>query len=200
MTEKIVDEKLEAFKAALVKNINGVMSRMYDDIMRDVRAEIAVLRSELGSVREDTSRMREDTSRMREDNARARTDTATKAAPENAIVTVGESGALILKPEIERALVGQVCKKLSAVMIPKITEKVIDQVRGDINDNVIPMINNTLEYIGYATQDGQELITEYRRDVMDDGGGPKLLGDERLARNTFGHYRRAFTDDDLYDE
>lgn len=181
MTEKIVDEKLETFKAALVKNINGVMSRMYDDIMRDVRAEIAVLRSELGSVREETIRTR---------------DEAAKNKPgETALVTVAESGAVILKPEIERALIGQVCKKLSTVMIPKITEKVIDQVRGDINDNVIPMINNTLEYIGYATQDGQELITEYRRDVMDEGG-PKLLGDAKLARNTFGHYRRAFADDE----
>jgi hypothetical protein len=176
MSEKLIDEKLEQFKVALVKNINGVMSRMYEDVMRDVRAEISTLKSELGSVREDNSRMRDEIRVV-------------------AIRPVEESGALILKPEMERALVSQVCKKLTAVMIPKITEKVIEQVRGDINDNVIPMINNTLEYIGYATQDGQELITEYRRDVMEDKG-PKLLGDARLARNTFGHYQRAFMDDE----
>lgn len=193
MTEKLVDEKLEAFKNALVKNINGVMSRMYDDVMRDMRAENSILRSEIGTLRDDVGALRAELARMRSEKVAVEKAAAEKTS--NEIVTVGESGALILKPEIERALVSQVCKKITTSIIPKVTERVIDQVRGDINDNVIPMINNTLEYIGYATQDGQELMTEYRREVMGDDG-PKQLGDARLARNTFGHYRRAFTDDE----
>ncbi len=184
-TERLIDEKLQVFKNSLVASMNSVMARMYDDVMRDMRSELTVLRSEINSLREDMLAAKREV-------AAAKPNTN----EEMSIVTIGESGAIIIKPEIERAIVGKVCKQLSAVLIPKVTEKVIDKVRSDLNENVIPMINNTLEYIGYATQDGQEVMTEYRREVMGASSGTKLLDDPRDARTTFGHVRFAFGEHD----
>jgi len=172
--EKLIDEKLEAFRVSLVKGINSTMSRMYEDVMREVRSEIAVLKSEIGVLRDEA---------------------APKPDPDRSITTTNESGAIMLKPEVELAIVKGVCDKLSRAIVPKITERVLETVRTDINENVLPMINNTMEYIGYVTQDGQELITDYRREVVG-ANEQKLIGDARLARNTFGHYRRAFNDDE----
>jgi len=184
-TERLIDEKLQVFKNALVASMNSVMARMYEDVMRDVRNELAVIRSEINSQREDILAAKRDVAAAKNN-----------APAEMSIVTVGESGAIIINPDVERAIVGKVCKQLSSVLIPKVTEKVIDRVRNDLNENVIPMINNTLEYIGYATQDGQEVITEYRREVMGASSGTKLLDDPRDARTTFGHVRFAFGEHD----
>jgi hypothetical protein len=188
---KLVDDRLVIFKEGLVVNINDTLTRMHDDIMSEMRKELLVIKNGLSETRTGLSEARAGLN-----EARAGLNEAKVGLSEVRDAAKRETGSreLMIAPETERQLVAKISTRLGNVLIPKITEKVMDTVRTDINDNILPVINSTMEHLAFATVDGQEMVNEYRKGVVAEDA-PKLIGDAKLARNMFGHYQRMLDDE-----
>lgn len=74
--------------------------------------------------------------------------------PELSIVS-GESGSLFTNDKKTLALV--------AAITDQVAEKVYKEVVDEINEKIVPQVNNMVEWVNYNTQDGGEVVDRYRR-------------------------------------
>jgi len=77
----------------------------------------------------------------------------------------------------EIALVREQTKELLVKFGTQITKQTYEKVIGEINQKIVPRMDSLIEYVNYHNQDGQEIITNYRREVDHRVNGQKLLTD-----------------------
>tara|TARA_R110002153_G_scaffold273997_3_gene446466 strand:- start:105206 stop:105718 length:513 start_codon:yes stop_codon:yes gene_type:complete len=63
------------------------------------------------------------------------------------------------------AMLKETTKELMVGFGSQITKQTYEKVIGEINKNIVPRIDSLIEYVNYSNQDGQEIITNYRRAV-----------------------------------
>ena len=52
---------------------------------------------------------------------------------------------------------------ISNQITEKIGQEVYQQIIGEINEKIVPQVNNMVEWVNYNTQDGGEVVDSYRR-------------------------------------
>ncbi len=96
---------------------------------------------------------------------------------------VETSGALtVISPEVRRELMVLVSRETSAM-----ANKVIGIVNENINKQVMPKIQRTMDWIDYNTQDGTQLVTDYRANMVSemvaDANSKLAIGDGASSTN-----------------
>jgi hypothetical protein len=60
-------------------------------------------------------------------------------------------------------------------------KKATNSVLTVVDRKIVPMINKTIEWVGYSTQDGNLVVDDYRRAVFDVNGGGRKYGNTQIA-------------------
>ena len=68
-------------------------------------------------------------------------------------------------------------KELIVKFGAEVQKNTYNKVIDNINKTIVPRMDNLIEYVNYHNQDGQEIITNYRRAVDDRVNGQKMLTD-----------------------
>jgi hypothetical protein len=88
-----------------------------------------------------------------------------------------------VKGEIKRELAAYHAEISKAIELvgEEATKKATNNVLTVVDRKIVPMINKTIEWVGYSTQDGNMVVDDYRRAVFDVNGGGRKFGNTQMA-------------------
>lgn len=105
----------------------------------------------------------------------------------SALESSGRELALVgVRGEIKRELAAyhvEISRAMEGIA-EEATKEATNTVLTVVDRKILPMINKTIEWVGYNTQDGGAVVDDYRRNVVSGLGGGKK----------FGHITRVFED------
>ncbi len=65
-------------------------------------------------------------------------------------------------------------KNLVLAVVQQAKDEVFNQVMCEVNETIVPQVERMVEWVNYNTQDGGEIVTDYRRAVEHQANGSKL--------------------------
>lgn len=86
---------------------------------------------------------------------------------------------IVLANKQQLVTVRETTKELIQAVGQQITTAAYKKVIGEINEKIVPKIENMMQYVNYQMQDGGELVTDYRRAVDREANktGTKMITD-----------------------
>jgi hypothetical protein len=106
---------------------------------------------------------------------------------------------IVVSGKNQLELVKKTTKELMMTVGQEITNAVYDRVSEEINTKVVPQMARMVQYVQYQTQDGGEVVTDYRRAVAQQAaaGEAKMLTNGGDTKHIITpHVRTFFTADD----
>lgn len=86
----------------------------------------------------------------------------------------------------------------------QIEASVYEKVVGEINENIVPQVNNMVEYVNYKLQDGGEVVDGYRRAVEHQANkidpNVRLLTYGKTDKRIISDHIRTFFEDESTSE
>ena len=164
-----VQRQLQMVKRQIDLELADDIAKLRAELAIMVRAEVAAIR---GEIRNEVSRATADVSAKVSAQVNAQVSAQVSAGVNNALAVRGGE-----ESRANRELVVATCKQLGTA--------VYNRVLGELNETLVPKIDNLAEWMNYQTQDTTELITDYRRAVYDQN----RPADQRLITDGKGNSR-----------
>lgn len=143
------DPLKEFIRAEITKQLKQLKQTLDEEIKQD----IATLRKELTAVIDQkytAMNGRVDAVNKKVTaQADTRTTQNTQSAPPNSL-------ALVTKEET---------RQLVKIAVQEATNVVYNEVMGEINKKIVPKVDSMVRYVNYQMQDGQSIVTDYRKAV-----------------------------------
>ncbi len=110
----------------------------------------------------------------------------------------GQSGALISTENRELVrVVSDISRNMMVACAKKITADTYNKVMTSVEEQVLPKINNAMEWYNFQTQDGDVINNEYRQALArEDEGGQKMIGTGKNDKYRVSDQVRYLFDDD----
>lgn len=114
----------------------------------------------------------------------------TKIATTNNQIVVANKQQLVTVRESTRELIQAVGQQITTATYKKVI--------GEINDKIVPRIENMMQYVNYQMQDSGEIVTDYRRAVDREANrsGAKMITDGNDKHVISENVSVFFRDDD----
>lgn len=117
----------------------------------------------------------------------------------------GVNNQIAVANDKQLQIVKQTTRELVAVVGQQVTNTVYNKVIGEINEKIVPKVNNMVQYVNYQLQDGAEIVTDYRRAVETQANknlqpGVKMLTDGKVDKRVISEHVRTFFSDNESDE
>lgn len=75
------------------------------------------------------------------------------------------NGQLVVANNKQLAVVKQNTKELMLAVGQQVQTQVYSRIIGEINEKIVPRVNNMVQWVNYNMQDGGEVVDQYRRAV-----------------------------------
>lgn len=165
----------------IIEDLEIIKKQVTEDVIRDVTARLQpeIDRKARGAV-----------NRIGDDLRRELDDTVDKKIS-------GMNNQIVLANDRQIAMVKQTTKELVMAVGQQVTNSVYTKVIGEINEKIVPKVNNMVEYVQYQMQDGGEVVTNYRRAVEAQSNkhlqpGMKMITDGKNDRQVISENVRLF--------
>lgn len=155
-------------KAFIRSEITSQLIALKKQIDVELQEDIAKLEKKLLSAVKDAISSSE--ARQTEEISKVKGDIDAKVATAKNQIVVSNSNQL--------ATVQETTRNMMQVVGQQAANAAYKKVIAEVNRELVPKLNNMVEYVNYQMQDTTELVTDYRRAVHNQASqGTKLLGD-----------------------
>jgi phage I-like protein len=149
-----------------------------DDVRKIVREELVKLKRQLDiEIKRDIDALRSE---------------LTKTVDEKTTVQSTQLAAIQQNNDRQLTTMKEATKQLLVNFGTQITKQTYEKVITEVNQKIVPRIDGLIEYVNYQNQDGQEIITDYRRAVDHRVNGQQFLTDGQDDDRILGPHTSLF--------
>lgn len=187
-------------RAMISSEVTSQLLNMKQKIDLEIVEDMAKLKKELMAEISAAMKMSQDTKRQvssQLQEVRAATQRVDDISKEVESQLTSVNNQIVLSGERQLAVTKEATKALVLAVGEKVAEDVYVRVVGEINDTIVPKVNNMVQWVNYQTQDTTDMLTDYRRAVEHTANsGHKLITDGKDKSVITPHVRTFFNEYD----